>query len=173
MSSVALTAFEVFDLPVSTDGGVATPSSSGVVTGTGSVTVKPIAGESATNMGVYSVSTPIAGAEALTMASGTIIIKSGGNQFELALTNGGARRVLGLVRHEEQPALGEPDGRRRGGHDRAHPARPCLRPGHVQFDVRVRARPEGSGAVPLVALILASGGDGAPVRGRLQHRSLI
>ena len=52
-----------------------------------SVTVKPIAGESLANAGVFSITTPVASVETLTMASGTMTIKSDGSTFNVALTN--------------------------------------------------------------------------------------
>lgn len=87
MTSVALDAFELFDLPVSADGGVAIPAVTSIVSGSGSVTVKSIAGESMANPMVYSVATPVASIESLVMPEATIRIWSEGSQFDLALTN--------------------------------------------------------------------------------------
>ena len=83
MTSIVFNAFELYDLPT----GVTTPTSSSLLTGTGVVTVKPIGGESTANPGVYSVSTPVAAVETLTMADGTMTIKTDGNTFNVALTN--------------------------------------------------------------------------------------
>ena len=49
--------------------------------------MKPVAGESNTNAGVYSISTPVASIESINLATGSMLIKSDGNTFDVALTN--------------------------------------------------------------------------------------
>ncbi len=86
MTNVTFAAFELFELP--NDGGM-TASSKSTVTGMGSVVVRPIGGEADAGIGtpVYSLTTPVAAIDNLTMASGTMILVSNGSQFEVALTN--------------------------------------------------------------------------------------
>lgn len=92
LSSVAFTNFELYDAVLNPDGGARLVTSRSTLGGMGSVVVKPVGGESATaadggRPGVYSVTTPVAGIEMLSMASGTMSLVSDGNRFDVALSN--------------------------------------------------------------------------------------
>ncbi|MBK7859864.1 MAG: hypothetical protein IPJ65_14820 [Archangiaceae bacterium] len=90
MTSLVFNAFELYDSPVNPDGGMPVITSRSTLTGTGSVVVTPIGGESKNdggNPGIYSVITPVAGIGSLTMASGTMTLVSDGSRFDVALSN--------------------------------------------------------------------------------------
>lgn len=82
MTSLNFNTFKVADFAM---GATTTPQSL-TLTGMGSVRVKPIAGESLANMGVYSVTTPVAGVEMLSMPTGTVTLVSNGSRFDLSVT---------------------------------------------------------------------------------------
>ena len=82
MTSVNLAAFSAYD--VAADGGVASKST---VTGNAALSVAPVAGESSTNAGVFSVGTPIAAVTGVTLPTGTMRIYRGGSQFDVTLTS--------------------------------------------------------------------------------------
>jgi len=86
LTNVNFNMFDLYDLP--NDGGM-TPSTRSTLTGMGSVVVRPVAGEADAGTGfpVYSITTPIAGIDNITMASGNMTLISDGNQFNVALTN--------------------------------------------------------------------------------------
>ncbi|MFN7132072.1 MAG: hypothetical protein ACK4N5_08315, partial [Myxococcales bacterium] len=83
ISSLNFSGFELYDVPA----GQSNPTTRSTVTGTAAAVVKPVAGESAANAGVYSIATPIGQLDTLSMQSGTISIVSDGNRFDLALEN--------------------------------------------------------------------------------------
>ncbi|MBL8956778.1 MAG: hypothetical protein JNK82_38750, partial [Myxococcaceae bacterium] len=85
LTTMNFNTFELYDQLL--DGG--TPSRS-TITGNGSVVVQPVAGQSDAGAGapiVYTITTPVAGIEGLTMATGNITLVSDGNTFNVDLTN--------------------------------------------------------------------------------------
>ncbi len=83
VTQMAFTDMKIYDLAA----GETTAAVSSTLNGSGSVTVKPIAGEHSALANVYSISTPVAGIESLTMATGSMSIQNGANHFILALTD--------------------------------------------------------------------------------------
>jgi hypothetical protein len=117
VTSVNFNTFELYDLPM----GVMTPATRSTLTGMGTVTVKPVAGQSvaasaSAMMPVYSITTPVAGVEMLTLPAGSMTIVSDGNRFDVTLSAvaleaftgshmGVSNRVSGSLTVDGQPVM--------------------------------------------------------------------
>ncbi len=86
MTNITFTNFELYDAVVNLDGGMPLTPTRSTLTGTASARVQPVGGESMANAGVYSITTPVAGIEMLTMANGNMSLVSDGSRFDIALT---------------------------------------------------------------------------------------
>ena len=112
VQSINMTTLDVGDAAM----GTMRPSVHSSTTGIASLVVNPVAGESSTNAGVYSIGTPVAHVTGLTMPMGTMTLFNNGSQFNLDLTNvalaaqagsyqGASNTIQGSLTVDGQPVM--------------------------------------------------------------------
>lgn len=110
LSAISLNGFRLYDLPLD----ATAPTTVSTISANGALVLKPVGGESLANPGVYSISTPVANLETLTIADGTISIESDGNRFDLNLADvsitaftgswaGASNEIVATLTVDQQP----------------------------------------------------------------------